>query len=109
MTAAQSILESSALEPMNGRVPFFWTQQYGKSLRYVGHAEHLDDTHLWGHPDELKFIEFAFKAGEAVAASAMGMDRELAAFEELLRLGRAPRADEIREGPFSLVERLKEG
>ncbi|GGO27396.1 FAD-dependent oxidoreductase [Deinococcus humi] len=107
MTAAQSILESPDLEPMNRRVPFFWTQQYGKSLRYVGHAASLDDTHIWGNPDELKFIEFAFKEGEAVAASGMGMDQDLAAFEELLRLGRAPGADEIRGGPFSLVERLK--
>jgi NADPH-dependent 2,4-dienoyl-CoA reductase/sulfur reductase-like enzyme/nitrite reductase/ring-hydroxylating ferredoxin subunit len=109
MVAAQSILEAAGQEPMDRRVPFFWTQQYGKSLRYVGHAESLDDTHIWGDPDELKFIEFVFKAGKAVAASGMGMDRDLAAFEELLRLGRVPGADEIRGGPFSLAERLKEG
>lgn len=112
MTAAQSILESADLEQMAasmaGRVPFFWTQQYGKSLRYVGHGENLDDTHVWGNPDELKFIEFAFKDGQAVAASGMGMDKDLAAFEELLRLGRAPGADEIRKGEFSLTERLKQ-
>ncbi|GGL69074.1 pyridine nucleotide-disulfide oxidoreductase [Deinococcus aerolatus] len=107
MTAAQSILESSGLEPMDRRVPFFWTQQHGKSLRYVGHAESLDDTHLWGNLDELEFIEFAFKDGLAVAASGMGMDKDLAAFEELLRLGRAPGADEIRQGAFSLAERLR--
>ncbi|MDV6374478.1 FAD-dependent oxidoreductase [Deinococcus arenicola] len=107
MAAAQSILESSDLEKMDQRVPFFWTQQYGKSLRYVGHAESLDDTHLWGNPDELKFIEFAFKDARAVAASGMGMDKDLAAFEELLRLGRAPGAADIRKGEFSLVERLK--
>lgn len=107
MTAAQSILKSSDLEPMDRRVPFFWTQQYGKSLRYVGHADSLDDTHLWGNPDELKFIEFAFKDGQAVAASGMGMDRDLAAFEELLLLGRAPGAAEVRAGEFSLAERLK--
>ncbi|CAM3508199.1 NAD(P)/FAD-dependent oxidoreductase [Deinococcus frigens] len=98
MTAAQSILESANLEPMDQRVPFFWTQQYGKSLRYVGHAESLDDTHLWGDPDELKFIEFAFRDGQAVAASGMGMDRDLAAFEELLRLGRAPGAGKSSKG-----------
>ncbi len=107
MTAAQSILKFANLEPMDRRVPFFWTQQYGKSLRYVGHAENLDDTHIWGNPDELKFIEFAFKDGQAVAASGMGMDKDLAAFEELLLLGRALRAEEIRKGEYSLVERLK--
>jgi NADPH-dependent 2,4-dienoyl-CoA reductase/sulfur reductase-like enzyme len=106
MTAAQSILESPESIPADRRVPFFWTQQYGKSLRYVGHAENLDDTHLWGNLDELKFIEFTFKDGRAVAASGMGMDRALAAFEELLRLGRVPEAAEIRKGEFSLVEQL---
>ncbi|MGY2896605.1 oxidoreductase C-terminal domain-containing protein [Deinococcus sp. UYEF24] len=106
MTAAQSLLQSSDLNPMDRRVPFFWTQQYGKSLRYVGHAENLEDTHLWGNLDGLKFIEFTFKNGQAVAASGMGMDKELAAFEELLRLGRAPGAAEIREGEFSLVGKL---
>jgi NADPH-dependent 2,4-dienoyl-CoA reductase/sulfur reductase-like enzyme/nitrite reductase/ring-hydroxylating ferredoxin subunit len=106
MTAAQSILESRESSPADRRVPFFWTQQYGQSLRYVGHAENLDDTHLWGNLDELKFIEFTFKDGRAVAASGMGMDRALAAFEELLRLGRVPEAAEIRKGEFSLVEQL---
>ncbi len=106
MAAAQSLLESPALEPMSGRVPFFWTQQYGKSLRYVGHAERLDDTQLWGDPGALKFIEFAFQDGRTVAASGMGHDADLAAFEELLRRDRAPGADEVRAGPFSLVERL---
>ncbi|GGM08950.1 FAD-dependent oxidoreductase [Deinococcus aerophilus] len=109
MSAAQSILESPVLEPMSGRVPFFWTQQYGKSLRYVGHADRLDDTHLWGDPGALKFIEFAFEDGVAVAASGMGYDADLAAFEELLRQGHAPAADEVRTGPFSLVDRLTQG
>ena len=106
MVAAQDILKQPA--PMSGRVPFFWTQQYGKSLRYVGHAGSLDDTHLWGDPAELKFIEFTFNDGRAVAASGMGQDKELIAFEELLRQQRAPSADELRAGVFSLAGRLGE-
>lgn len=106
MVAAQSILDAPELEPMSARVPFFWTQQYGQSLRYVGHAEGLDDTWLWGEPEELDFIEFTFGEGRTVAASGMGRDAELAAFEELLRRGRAPSPEEIRAGEFSLANRL---
>ena len=106
MAAAQHILQSPDQEPVSAHVPFFWTQQYGKSLRSVGHAEKLDDTHLWGEPEALKFIEFAFAAGRTVAASGMGRDADLAAFDELLRQGRAPTPSEVRSGEFSLLKRL---
>ncbi|WP_420593800.1 FAD-dependent oxidoreductase [Deinococcus sp.] len=107
MAAAQHILQSPDQEPTSARVPFFWTQQYGKSLRSVGHAEKLDDTHVWGEPENLKFIEFAFEDGRTVAASGMGRDAELAAFDELLRQGRAPTPAELRAGEFGLAERLE--
>ncbi|KQR22983.1 FAD-dependent oxidoreductase [Deinococcus sp. Leaf326] len=106
LVAAQAILDAPGAAPMDARVPFFWTQQYGKSLRYVGHADSLNETHVWGDPEALNFIEFAFAGDHAVAASGMGRDRDLIAFEELLRLGRAPSAAEIRAGEFSLPERL---
>ena len=32
-------------------VPFFWTQQYGKSLRYAGHALNHDDIVTHGTMD----------------------------------------------------------
>ncbi|WP_288402662.1 FAD-dependent oxidoreductase [uncultured Deinococcus sp.] len=108
LAAAQAILDVPGAAPMDARVPFFWTQQYGKSLRYVGHAESLDETHLWGDPDTLNFIEFTFDGERTVAASGMGRDADLVAFEELLRLGRAPGAPEVRAGEFSLPERLQD-
>jgi apoptosis-inducing factor 3 len=100
--------DSRPAASMRERVPFFWTQQYGRSLRYVGHAQNLDDTHRWGDVPNLKFIEFAFGGGQVVAASGMGYDTDLAAFEELLRLGGAPKPAEVRAGEFSLAARLAE-
>lgn len=108
MVAAQVILGAGG-DGMDARVPFFWTQQYGKSLRYVGHAESLDETALWGDPDTLDFLEFTFDGARTVAASGMGRDQALAAFAELLRLGRAPSAAEVTQGEFDLVARLGQG
>lgn len=109
MAAAQHLLNAPEQEPASARVPFFWTQQYGKSLRYVGHAESLEHTHLWGEPEQLDFLEFVFKDGLTVAVSGMNRDTELAALEELLRQGRAPSKEQVRRGPFDLMAWLKQG
>ncbi|WCE03923.1 FAD-dependent oxidoreductase [Pseudoxanthomonas sp. JBR18] len=107
MAAAEAILARQQ-GAMDGRVPFFWTMQYGKSLRYVGHARPGAERHLWGDPGSLDFIEFSLEGGYAVAAAGVGQGKALAAFEELLRGGRSPSADEIKAGPFDLVQALQE-
>ena len=71
------------------RIPFFWTMQYGKSLRYSGHAATPEYGILLGSPDTFNYIEYYFDdEGEntrASAASSLGRDKELVAFSELLR------------------------
>ena len=105
MVAALSILEQAGAR-MDRRVPFFWTQQFGKSLRYVGHGAGDAPRHVWGDPAKLDFIEFSFDGQRTAAAAGMQRDTALAAFELLLKMGRAPSADEIRAGEFDLTERL---
>lgn len=102
-TAAANML--GAQEAYAG-VPFFWTQHFGESLRYVGHAEKWDDTIVWGDVPGRDFITFYLVGGEVRAAAGMKRDTDLAAFEELMRLGRVPAADELRAGEFKLSERL---
>ena len=91
---------------MDRRVPFFWTGQFGKSLRYVGHARGDAPHHVWGDVGKLDFIEFSFEGQRTVAAAGMQRDADLDAFELLLKMGRAPSADEIRSGGFMLADRL---
>jgi len=52
---AAKCLLSESFKPFD-TVPFFWTMQYGKSIRVVGSlAEGFEKFHLRGNPDELKF------------------------------------------------------
>lgn len=105
MVAAISILEQSGAR-MDRRVPFFWSGQFGRSLRYVGHGAADAPHHVWGDPAKLDFIEFSFDGERTVAAAGMQRDTAVAAFELLLKMGRAPPAEEIRAGEFDLTRRL---
>ena len=106
MVAALAILGQPGAG-MDRRVPFFWTGQFGKSLRYVGHASSDAPHHVWGDPAKLDFIEFSFDGQRTVAAAGMQHDADMDVFELLLKMGRAPSADEIRGGAFDLGERLQ--
>ncbi len=106
MVAALAILGQPGAG-MDRRVPFFWTGQFGQSLRYVGHAGHDATRHVWGDPAKLDFIEFSFDGQRTVAAAGMQHDADMDAFELLLQMGRAPSADEIRGGAFDLSDGLQ--
>ncbi|MGO3106686.1 MAG: FAD-dependent oxidoreductase [Psychrobacter celer] len=107
MVTAGAILNDDNVNTLEERIPFFWTAQYGKSLRYSGHAATPDKGILFGTPDDLDYIEYYFDdEGEntrASAASSLGRDKELIAFSELLRCGHAPTRAQINAG-FDIIE-----
>lgn len=106
LVTAAAILKDNSVHSLDERVPFFWTMQYGKSLRYSGHAKTPDHNILIGSPDTLNYIEYYFDNEEdnsrATAASTLGHDKELIAFGELLRLGHAPTRAQINAG-FDII------
>jgi apoptosis-inducing factor 3 len=57
-------------------VPFFWTEQYGVSLRYVGHASHWDDLVVDGDLDGGSFIARYYLGGVHKATLSLDRDRE---------------------------------
>ncbi|WP_352339020.1 FAD-dependent oxidoreductase [Psychrobacter sp. 16-MNA-CIBAN-0192] len=106
LVTAAAILKDNSVHSLDERVPFFWTMQYGKSLRYSGHAKTPDYNILIGAPDTLNYIEYYFDDEDdnsrATAASTLGHDKELIAFGELLRLGHAPTRAQINAG-FDII------
>ena len=88
-------------------VPFFWTQQFGLSLRYVGLPQAWDDFFLWGDPAQRDFIAFYLKNGRFSAAAGLKHDTEMAALEELVRTNRLPGLDALRNQSVDLVGLLK--
>ncbi|WP_350559908.1 FAD-dependent oxidoreductase [Psychrobacter sp. CAL346-MNA-CIBAN-0220] len=107
LVTAAAILEDNSVNSLDARVPFFWTMQYGKSLRYSGHAKTPDNNILVGSPDTLDYIEYYFDDDgdntRASAASTLGRDKDLVAFGELLRQGHAPTRAQINAG-FDIID-----
>ena len=110
MVTAAAILNDDKVKSLQERIPFFWTMQYGKSLRYSGHAATPDHGILMGSPDSFNYIEYYFDDEDentrASAASSLGRDKELVAFSELLRQGHAPTRAQINSG-FDIIEQAQ--
>ena len=106
LVTAAAIVGADDVHDTTERVPFFWTMQCGKSMRYSGHATTPDHNILQGDLQKLNYIEYYFEdEGEdtrACAASAIGRDKAVAAFGELLRRGLAPTRAQINAG-FDII------
>ncbi|MVN76281.1 Rieske 2Fe-2S domain-containing protein [Hymenobacter sp. HMF4947] len=78
--------------------PFFWTQQYGKSLRYAGHAERWDEIIYHGDVAKQDFMAFYVLDEQIVAAASMNRDADMIYLAELLGQGRLPTPAALHEG-----------
>jgi NADPH-dependent 2,4-dienoyl-CoA reductase/sulfur reductase-like enzyme/nitrite reductase/ring-hydroxylating ferredoxin subunit len=77
--------------------PFFWTQQYGKSLRYAGHAQEWDTIVYHGEVDKQDFLAFYVQADRITAVAGMGRDTDMIYITELLGQGRMPALAALQE------------
>lgn len=115
MIAAENILKQGddniEVRPFDERLPFFWTQQFGKSLRYIGHAETTEHAILRGDPNELNYVEFYFnddsEDAKVIAASGLAHDQDIIAIGELIRLDNSPTRAQIEDG-LDVVQHLQE-
>ena len=95
-------------EEVLDRVPFFWTAQQGKNIRYVGHAESYDEIIYQGEVEEQDFIAFFIKDKTVRAALGMNRDAALAAIEHLMYHDRMPELSAIRQDEVQWTEELKD-
>ncbi|HKR12569.1 MAG TPA: FAD-dependent oxidoreductase [Pyrinomonadaceae bacterium] len=79
-------------------VPFFWTQQFDVTLRYVGHASSWDEIVYQGDVAARDFLAFYVKNDRVLAVAGINRDREMAAIEELMRLDRMPVREQLKSG-----------
>ncbi|HET6554767.1 MAG TPA: FAD-dependent oxidoreductase [Dyella sp.] len=56
------------------RVPFFWSQHYDTTIRYVGHAEGWDRTEIDGSFEEQDVIVRYFRGQQLLAVAALGRE-----------------------------------
>ena len=88
-------------------VPFFWTRQFDMALLYVGHATSWDEIVYRGDVAAHDFLAFFVKDNRVLAVAGMNRDQEMAAAEELLRLGHVLTREQLKLSNVSLVEMLQ--
>ena len=89
--AARNIL--GYREPYNF-VPYFWTEQFGVSLRYVGNAEKWDSVQIDGSLDAQDFAVKYQQGGKTLAVATIGRNVQSLECEAAMEasLQRLPRA-----------------
>jgi NADPH-dependent 2,4-dienoyl-CoA reductase/sulfur reductase-like enzyme len=88
MTAAKNLLAGpSGAEPY-APVPYFWSDQYGVKIQFVGHLLPGDDVRVVdGSVDERKFVALYGRAGRLVAALAFSRPRLLMQYRRMIAEG----------------------
>jgi len=83
-------------------VPYFWTTQFGKSLRYCGHATSYDDVLFDGDEEQcltkndIQFVAYYTRNNKVVAVASVGRDPVVSAFAERMALEGLPSVDALK-------------
>jgi NADPH-dependent 2,4-dienoyl-CoA reductase/sulfur reductase-like enzyme/nitrite reductase/ring-hydroxylating ferredoxin subunit len=78
-------------------VPFFWTEQHGLIVQYVGHADGWEEAVFDGDPDDGAFVAYYLKQGRVLAAAGVMEDLKMARIAERLARPEAPQLEQMRE------------
>lgn len=91
-------------------VPFFWTQQYGRSVRCAGYATDTSNIIVKGEMknEASSWMGFYKIADRIAAVVTYNRDPQAVAAQELLRLNAMPSVAEVERLDIDLVEYLRE-
>ncbi|MDQ1397307.1 MAG: hypothetical protein QOG64_2566 [Acidimicrobiaceae bacterium] len=85
--AAHSLLHGDAAPPF-APVPYFWSDQYGKKIQYVGHAGPGDEVRVVeGSVDDGKFVAAYHRAGRLTGALILGWPARMVAYQTMIAEG----------------------
>lgn len=88
-------------------VPFFWSDQQGKQINYVGHVSAIDDIIYDGNPEtDESFLVLYVQNGAIGAAAGLYRDQDIIAIRELMQEGRMPSVADVTKG-INWVNALK--
>jgi len=76
-------------------VPFFWTQMFGKSIRYAGHCPRFDDILYDGEVEHQKFVAFYCCGDEVHGVASMNRDPAAAYWAEQMAHSGYPSKQEV--------------
>ena len=102
--AARSMLGSKV--PYS-EVPFFWTRQYGRSVKYIGYSGSFDQVAFREGVQEDRFFAGYFREGRLKAAASLGGGNEFVALGELIKAGIPPSFEAFKNPDSSFIEVLK--
>ena len=84
-------------------VPFFWSKQYGSSLRYIGYAPSFDQVVFRGNVTDKFFLAGFYANGKLAAAASVGKARELIRLGQLLEAGKSVSPEQLKDKSFDLL------
>jgi NADPH-dependent 2,4-dienoyl-CoA reductase/sulfur reductase-like enzyme len=89
-------------------LPFFWSEIFGKNLRFVGHApEMLDRVIVEGDVSGMEFVSYYTEDDRVLAVATVNRDQVATACAELMRLNKMPKVSEIMLGVCNAEDILK--
>src|SRR5581483_292050 len=85
--AAAALLHGDAA-PAYAPVPYFWSDQYGTKIQYIGHAEPGDPVRVVeGSIEDGKFVAAYERAGRIVGALMLKWPAKMAVYQNLIAEG----------------------
>jgi NADPH-dependent 2,4-dienoyl-CoA reductase/sulfur reductase-like enzyme/nitrite reductase/ring-hydroxylating ferredoxin subunit len=89
-----------------GEIPFFWTRQYGHSIKYIGYASSFDQVAFRGDVEDESFFTGYFQEGKLKAAASLEGGNEFIALGQLLEAGIPPSLEVFEDPESSFIETL---
>jgi 3-phenylpropionate/trans-cinnamate dioxygenase ferredoxin reductase subunit len=98
--AARNVLGG---DQVHAPVPYFWSDQYGMKLQYVGHASAWDRLVVRGDPATRKFDAFYLRGGRLLAVLCVGRPRDTVAANRLIAARAEPDPTQLADPDVDLL------